>query len=292
MALLTINRIVVEHPDGVPARPPRRARRAVAVAVALLAAGGLGAGLTAASATPSPHVTTTGVQFVALNPPVTVLNNKAIALNKSFSVIVIGGKTTVPTNATTVQLSVTAGGTAAGIVNIFPAGNPSGGSGQFMQWAAGSSQTQTIVENVGTRDELTFADNTGAAKVTAVITGYSTQVADGDISPADGTAGQVLTNTGTGVEWQSVGHFLGAYQWVGSDPIANPPGTQTRGTVTCPAGTSVLSGGAVGSDGVPGQEINSSSPQPDLSGWIVDMDNTTATAHQFQVYAVCADVTG
>jgi hypothetical protein len=145
--------------------------------------------------------TTTDVNFVSLATPYKLLTNKAFAANTSESVVVIGGSTKVPSNVTTVQLSVEAGGSTAGTMNFNPAGNVSGGSGQYLSWGAGGSETETIEENVGLADELTFALSGGAAKVTATITGYSSQVTDGDVSGLDGTSGQVLTNNGSGAAW-------------------------------------------------------------------------------------------
>jgi hypothetical protein len=148
---------------------------------------------------------TTNVRFVPLTTPFKLATNHAMAANSKLNLVVIGGATTVPYNATTVELSVTATSPGGGVMNFYPAGNVGGGSGQFLSWPAAGSDTQTIQENVGIKDELTFALQGGAATLTATITGYSTQVTDGDVSPADGTSGQVLTNTGSGAAWQNVG---------------------------------------------------------------------------------------
>lgn len=167
-------------------------------AVSLAALGvGLGAGIFAGANAPS----RTSVEFVSLSPPFKLETSKVIATNGTLSAVVIGGSTGIPTNATTVELNVTAGGTSAGSLNVYPTNNFAGGSGQSLSWSGGGTDTQTIQENVGLKDELTFALTGATAKVTATITGYSTQVTDGDMSGLDGTAGQVLTDTGLGAAW-------------------------------------------------------------------------------------------
>jgi hypothetical protein len=207
-------------------------------AIALVAA--LGAGLTEA-ANASGGGSTTNVSFVSLSTPHKLLTNKAFTANASDSVVVIGGTTTVPSNATTVQLSVEAGGTTAGTLNFNPTGNLAGGSGQSLSWSAGGSDTQSIEENVGLSDELTFALSGGAAKVSATIIGYSTQVTDGDISPADGTTGQVLTNNGDGATWQDPGGGPGfGGQSTSSFPV-NSSGLTEVALVNVPAGAYDLS---------------------------------------------------
>jgi hypothetical protein len=278
------------------------------------------AGAFAGLASASPSTDTTNVKFTGLNPTKTVLSAKSIAANASLPVIVAGGSTTVPTGTTTVRLQVTVKGSKAGTLTFYPTGNPGGSSGYFLAWTAGGSASGQILENVGQKDEVTFGNtSSGAAIVTAVITGYSSGVTAADVSPAGaqlgqvlmadglangvnwesitsnvisgdgGTAGQVLTNTGTGSAWQDV-HNLPNYQWIRSTPDNLPANSEAFGTVTCPLGTDVLSGGAQAPFSGLGVDINSSYPLPDLSGWAVMMNNSTATARTFQVYAVCATV--
>jgi hypothetical protein len=169
---------------------------------ALLATAAISIGVTVV-AEASGGGSTTNVKFVQLTTPTNLFTAKSFALNASHSAVVIGGTTRVPTNATTVELSVEAGGTAAGVMNFYPTGYVSGGSGQYLTWSAGGTNTGTIEENVGLSNEVTFADSGGAATATASIIGYSTQVTDGDVSGADGTSGQVLTNNGNGASWQA-----------------------------------------------------------------------------------------
>lgn len=90
------------------------------------------------------------------------------------------------------------------------------------------------MENVGSDDELTFADSGGAAKVTATITGYSTQVTDGDISGRDGTAGQVLTDTGVGAAWGDVASSYSDYE--STFRVTGTTSLVSAASVTVPAG--------------------------------------------------------
>lgn len=241
MAQITINRIVMP-PDTQATPSPRRWRRRAALAATMLAVAGLGAGTTAFATVSTHSGSTTNVSFVTLTPAHKLLSNTAISANKSTSPVVIGGTTTVPSNATTVQLTVSAKGAAAGTLNFYPAGNPSGGSGQSLSWTAGATVSGTIQENVGMSGELTFANSsTGSVAVTAAIIGYSTQVTDGDISGVDGTSGQVLTNTGAGGSWQN-------------PSAGGPAGGALTGTYPNPAlgtgvvGNSNLAGGSVSTD--------------------------------------------
>jgi hypothetical protein len=217
------------------AGPARRWRRRLGVGATVIATAGVSVGFTMA-AEASGGESTTNVSFVSLATPYKLLTNKAFAANASDSVVVIGGSTKVPSNATTVQLSVTGGGTTAGTLNFYPAGNASGGSGQFLSWTAEGTNVATIEENVGLSDELTFALTGGAAKVTATITGYSTQVTDGDISPADGTSGQVLTNNGTGAAWQGPSGGPAFANANGSEVHLSDTSYSAVDTLTVPAG--------------------------------------------------------
>jgi hypothetical protein len=238
MSLITIHRTVVVGQD--PAR--RKWVRPASVAVALLAAAGAGGGVAVAIAAPQLHAaSTTDVPFVPMNPPFKLFTNKSFAANAKFSAVVIGGSTRVPTNATTVELDVTATGSTAGSMTFYPAGFPGGASGESLSWSAGGSDTETIEENVGTANELTFANGSTAATATATIIGYSTKVTDGDIAPADGIAGEVLTNTGGGAAWQDLPTRT-VYTSTQPGAVAINSSTYTNiDTVTVPAGTYVVS---------------------------------------------------
>lgn len=202
MALITINRIVVvqEHPDDVVARPPRRRGvRRVAAATAVLAVAGVGA--TAALASPQP-LSQTQVTMIPLSVPHKVAGT-TIGANKTFSFVVSGGSTTVPANATTVQLAVTAKGASGGSLNFYPTGNPTGASGQTLHYLFGNALVSTTIqEKIGESSKLTVSNaSAGSATITATVNGYSTQVTNEDVNGVGGSAGDVLTNTGSGAAW-------------------------------------------------------------------------------------------
>lgn len=226
-----IQRLRDESSVGARKRNWRRPMTLVGIAVLTV---GMLAGVAGASGN------TTSVSFVSLSPAKTILSNVTIAAHKTNSPIVIGGSTTVPADATTVQLLVTAKGPSIGTLNFYPALNPSGGSGQTLAYPGSNVvATATIQENVGQSGELTFLNNgIGSAVVTAKIIGYSTQVTAGTINGVGGTAGQVLTNDGAGgASWQTQGQ---AYSSNGGNYVSflssTYPGT-TIGSLTVPAGT-------------------------------------------------------
>jgi hypothetical protein len=212
-------------------------RRPIAIGAALAVTAGMSVGFTmAANATGGGS--TTDVSFVTVSPAYKLLTARSMSTNSSLNEVVIGGRTTVPTNATTVELSVEAGGTTAGVMNFYPTGNSGGGSGQFLQWSGGGTDTQTIQENVGASDELTFNLVGATAKVTATIVGYSTQVTDGDVSGLDGTGGQVLTNNGSGgAAWQGPTGGPAASDQNQSEVQLNNNTYTTVASLTVPAGT-------------------------------------------------------
>jgi hypothetical protein len=148
---------------------------------------------------------TTAVSFTKLNPPFTLMTNTGIGASQVLTRVVSGAATPIPSNSSTIELTITASGPQNGRLDIYPAGNPQGGSGQFLAWTPKLKMTKIVQENVGINDSLTFASHgTGVATVSATITGYSTQVTAGDINGSGGNAGQVLTNNGFGgVAWQT-----------------------------------------------------------------------------------------
>lgn len=188
-------------PDEGRLTSPPRWRRLVALG-SIMALAGVAL---VASAGAAPTTDTTAVAFVDI-PAKQIWGNNSINPNKGESVTVIGGTTTVPTNATTVRLLVTVKGAAAGTLKFYPAGNEAGGAGHTLSWAAGGTNTGTTAENVGMSNKLTvFNTSTKPAVVTIKITGYSTQVTAGGINGSGGSAGQVLTNNGVGgATWEGI----------------------------------------------------------------------------------------
>ena len=74
------------------------------------------------------------------------------------------------------------------------------------------------------------------------------------------------------------------YTVVSAPAVANA-GTQSTGTVVCPAGTKVTGGGAFSSSGSTAVNFNTSYPVS--NGWRVDMNNGTGLNSAFTVYATC-----
>lgn len=202
-----------KHSERTAERKPWRRRAAIVAAVGLAGASVIGI------AGASPTTSTTDVAFVPLTPVHKVFGG-SVAANGSKSVVVSGGSTTVPTNATTVQLSITVTGPKAGSLSFYPAGDVAGGSGQTLSWDANHSNSATIAENIGMKNEVTIANSSaGAATVTATVTGYSTQVTAGDINGTGGNAGDVLTDNGAGgATWQPAGSAFD-FSAVVSSPI-------------------------------------------------------------------------
>jgi hypothetical protein len=151
--------------------------------------------------------------YIPLTPVHKILSSASIGANATTSPIAIGGSTTVPSNATAVQMTVTVNDTRAGSLHIFPAGDPTAGGATAVSFLANTATTETVTETVGKSSEISF-QNTAASTATVTVTliGYSTQITASNISPDGGTAGQVLTNSGTGVSWQRPAGVIGTPQ--------------------------------------------------------------------------------
>lgn len=75
------------------------------------------------------------------------------------------------------------------------------------------------------------------------------------------------------------------YAVVHSGSLSSPAGTQVHGSVACPAPKVALGGGVFFSSGSVLANINSSYPAG--SGWAADVNNASASASSFTVYAIC-----
>jgi hypothetical protein len=80
---------------------------------------------------------------------------------------------------------------------------------------------------------------------------------------------------------------LTRYRQVASSSFADPANSQVLGTVACPTGMKVFSGGAIISSTSVAENLNSSIPSSDGKSWQVWVNNTSGTAGTFVVYAVC-----
>lgn len=205
----------------------RRGRRLLAGAVALAAVvGGVLVNTSVARAS------------IVSIPPQTIANHVSVAGQGLVQLVVSGGSTTVPTDATRVVFGVTISGTTAS-GNV--AANPTGaaGSGAFIHYTAGTTATGTLTEQVGRSNQVAFHNGgTNGITLTVQITGYSTEVRASDIAPTGGSTGQVLTNTGAGAAWQSVGHAYGTTNPFSVQSLNT--GLTTVSSVTVPSGSYVV----------------------------------------------------
>lgn len=196
-----VGRLRTRQP-GPAARRRRTVRRGLVAAtlVALLAGY---AGLTGAIASPQ-HNAATGFSFVPLPAWKKVLTT-TVSPFTTKSVAVTAGTTTVPPNATVVGLNVTVkGGAAAGALPIYPTGNPYAQSFPVITWNGGQTVSGDAEVSPGLSGQASFTNNSqSTVTLTVNITGYSDQISDRAITATDGSAGQILTNSGTGAYWQT-----------------------------------------------------------------------------------------
>lgn len=177
------------------------------------------------------------VTFISLSVPHKILSNSSIGKAVTKSVLVIGGATTVPTDATSVQMTVAVKSTAAGSLSVFPADHASSATADTIAFPAGNVVvTQVSKQSPGLSSKVSFTNNgTAAAVVTVTITGYSTQTTASNISGSGGTSGQVLTNTGSGVAWRDR-YPAGYTVSLGSGTLPARPSEVAVGTLNLPAG--------------------------------------------------------
>jgi hypothetical protein len=83
---------------------------------------------------------------------------------------------------------------------------------------------------------------------------------------------------------------ISGYTQVQSATTNNPSGDQDVAIANCPAGESVLGGGAFGSAVATGQSITTSEPANSDTGWLVAMSNSSGSDDNFTAYAICATV--
>jgi hypothetical protein len=176
----------------------------------------------------------------------------------TISLVVTGGSTTVPVDATSVQLQVTvSAGTANGSMKIYPIGGATGAL-EVVRWASGQTVTTQFTVGVGTAGKVGFHNLAGGTvTLDAAITGYYAAagatgpaggvltgsypdpglalgaVTPGNISPAGGSNGQVLTINGGNVTWQTPDFESALTNSRVVHPTGNPTsdGTQLRNAV-------------------------------------------------------------
>jgi hypothetical protein len=119
---------------------------------------------------------TTSEGIVSITPH-SVASGASIAAGKSVAYVVSGGATTVPTDATRVQFSVTVSDQAkAGTLTAQPYLDAADASGDMLSWQAPkTSVSGTFLEPVGVSNKVAFTNtSSGTVTVTVKITGYST----------------------------------------------------------------------------------------------------------------------
>jgi len=167
----------------------------VVVGVVIAASAFVLGGITGATATSS----RTTVTMSSVTPAKSITAATSVAAGKAYSFVASGGTTTVPSNATVVQLSVTVKGTKAGMLTFAPTGDPSNASPTTLSWTAGGTNAGLVNVTVGLSNKVDVLNtSTAAATVGVKIVGYSTQITAGSINGSGGSAGQVLTNNGDG----------------------------------------------------------------------------------------------
>jgi hypothetical protein len=82
------------------------------------------------------------------------------------------------------------------------------------------------------------------------------------------------------------GHKPAGYK-IAANSAAVDPGFTLSDGIACPAGTSVLSGGAQDPDHVPVVQVAGSIDE-DTSAWHIDVNNRGQSVHQVNGYAICA----
>lgn len=203
MALI---RITIERAsDRTDAPRPRRRRTAAVIVASSLVVGGAMAGLTAATAQ-TPKVVSPGGPYRYLGTPFKLFTNHSFAAGSSYSVVGIGGATTVPTNANSILIHVTTKAALSGSLTITPAGLNPDGFGQTLSWPVGVPGVGDFALSIGTKSQITFTDGARAVSASATILGYSEQSTASDISDDGAKFGQVLTSSGgLGTAWADPG---------------------------------------------------------------------------------------
>lgn len=171
------------------------AKIAVGVSVVALLAGGVTAAMASSN--------TTDVAITPLTPVRAVSSGATVAAGKVYSFVASGGSTTVPSNATVVQLAITVKGSKAGTVKFGPLGDAAQESTDQVSWSAGGNNTGTVRVNVGQGNKVAVTNTSTATAVVGIkITGYSTQITAASIASAGGQPGQVLSiDNANKVKW-------------------------------------------------------------------------------------------
>ncbi len=175
----------------------------VGIGVGLVSATVAGVGL--ASGTPTPSV------YSAITP-VTVLGRSLAA--DSNTDVGVAGVGSVPSNATSVQLSVTAlSGTTTSSMYVYPTGATKPTSAN-VRWTTGETVTIPVTVAVGTSGKIRLTTDGGVVTIKVAVVGYFSP------APAPGSAGyaasasnvQIANNTAGGTTIASVTVPAGTYE--------------------------------------------------------------------------------
>jgi hypothetical protein len=178
-------------------------RRIVIGAITVGAVSATVAGVGLASGTPTSSV------YSAITP-VTVLG-KSLAADSNTDVVV-AGVGSVPSNATSVQLSVTAlGGTTTSSMYVYATGTTKPTSAN-VRWASGQTITIPVTVAVGTAGKIRLTTDGGTVTIKVAVVGYFSP------APAPGSTGYAATADGVSI----VNFFSGGTNVVS---VTVPPGT-------------------------------------------------------------------
>jgi hypothetical protein len=170
--------------------PARRHWRAPVAAAGIVTAFIAGS---AVATTPGDR--STSGSFVPVNHR--VLNAVSVGTGHATSPVVIGGSTTVPTDATAVRLLISVKSTGAGELQIYPAGNSAGDADDTVSWNGTKGGGGEVYENVGGSNEVAFFNRSSRAiYLTVTITGYTakgTVYYSGPVSAPVPTSGEPWT---------------------------------------------------------------------------------------------------
>jgi hypothetical protein len=211
-------------------------------------------GFLAGVAGASSPISSADVTYIPLTVPHKVLSNAAIATGATNSVVVIGAATTVPSDATSVQMTVAVKSAKAGNIWVFPSDNRNSDTFDGVSFPAGDVlATETTRQHPGLSGKVSFRNGgTATATVTVTITAYSTENNADTISGSGGVYGSVLTNRGATAAWEPIGW---AYQISDSNRVPLPQSTHTNVvTLVAPPGDYVVVARVTVAHLVPGGE--------------------------------------
>lgn len=198
-----------------------------------------------------------------------------------FATPVVGanGNCTIPAQATAVQLGIVAvNGTLPSFLTVFPSDAPLPLASN-LNWVANeppvpNSATATLAAD----GRLSFFNNSGTVDIAVDIMGYYV--------PTAGTQGPVGPQGPAGQPGPTGPPGINAVERVIAYGSVLPGSTNGAATATCPAGTTVISGGL----GAQHARLRVYGSFPNENGWygVFALDTTSANPASFFVYAMCA----